>query len=342
MTLLIIYLVLAIGISFLCSILEAVLLSVTSTYIAQIKEKKPRGAEVLSKTKNKLDQSISSILILNTFAHTMGAAGVGAQAIHIYGEQSETLIAFLLTLAILYFSEIIPKTIGATFWRQLAIPAAYIINFLVKLAFPLVWISTRLTRLFSSHRKDAISRDEVLAFTALSYKEGALATQESLLVENILKLREVKVRDILTPRTVIHALPEELTVESALNDEKTAIFSRIPVFDDNKDLITGLVFKIDLYRQERQGNGDVALKDISSPVYRISETFPVLNLLDLFIKRHEHLFIVEDRFGQTAGVVTLEDAMETLLGKEIVDESDKIEDLQQMAKQQYRERLRNK
>ena len=342
MTLLIIYLFLAIGISFICSVLEAVLLSVTPTFNSQIKEKKPRGALVLAKTKDKLDQSISSILILNTFAHTMGAAGVGAQAIRIYGEQSETLIALLLTLVILYFSEIIPKTLGATFWRQLAVPAAYVINFLVKLVFPLVWFSSRLTRLFSRHRKDGISRDEVLAFTALSYKEGALATQESQLVENILKLRDVKVRDILTPRTVIHALSEELTVEAALNEEKTAIFSRIPIFDDNKDLITGLVLKIDLYKQERQGKGNTLLKGISSPVHRISETFPVLNLVDLFIKGHEHLFVVEDRFGQTAGVVTLEDAIETLLGKEIVDESDKIEDLQQMAKQQYRERLRNK
>jgi len=342
MTLLIIYLSLAIGISFICSILEAVLLSVTPIYITQIKEKQPRGAAVLSKVKNKLDQSISSILILNTFAHTMGAAGVGAQAIRIYGEQSETLIALLLTLGILYFSEIIPKTLGATFWRQLAVPSAYTISFLVKLVFPLVWISTRLTQLFSGNKKDSISRDEVLAFTALSYKEGALATQENVLVENILKLREAKTGDILTPRTVMHALSEELTVEAALNEEKTAVFSRIPIFQESKDSITGLVLKTELYKYDRQGKGDILLKDICSPVHSISEAFPVLNLLDLFIKRHEHLFVVEDHFGQTSGVVTLEDAVETLLGKEIVDESDKVEDLQQMAKQQYRDRLRKK
>lgn len=342
MTLLITYLVLAIGISFICSILEAVLLSVTPTYIVQIKNEKPSGAEAVAKTKDRLDQSISSILILNTFAHTMGAAGVGAQAVRIYGEKWETLIAFLLTLAILYFSEIIPKTIGASYWRQLAIPSAHIINFLVKLVFPLVWISSRLTRLFSRHKKNSISRDEVLAFTALSYKEGAIATQESLLVENMLKLRDAKTKDILTPRTVMHALSEDITVKAALNSERTANFSRIPVFRGNKDSIIGLVIKIDLYEYERQGQGDVLLKDISSPVYRISETFPVLNLLDLFIKRHDHLFVVEDHFGQTAGVVTLEDAVETLLGKEIVDESDKIEDLQKMAKQKYRDRLRKK
>jgi CBS domain containing-hemolysin-like protein len=142
---------------------------------------------MLTKMKSQLDQSISSILILNTFAHTMGAAGVGGQAVRIYGEQWETLLAVLLTLAILYFSEIIPKTLGATFWKQLVIPSAYVIAVLIKLVFPLVWLSTRLTRLFSGNRNDSISREEVLAFAALGYKEGAIATQENKLVENILK-----------------------------------------------------------------------------------------------------------------------------------------------------------
>ena len=342
MTLLITYLVLAIGISFLCSILEAVLLSITPTYIAQIKNKSPNDAKVLTKIKSQLDQSISSILILNTFAHTMGAAGVGAQAVRIYGEQWETLIALLLTLAILYLSEIIPKTLGATFWKQLAVPSAYIITVLIKLTFPLVWISSRLTRLFSRNKKDSISREEVLAFTALSYKDGAIATQESQLLENILTLREAKTEDILTPRTVVHALPENTTVKDALQADKTQNFTRIPVYQENIDNISGIIIKNSLYEYERQGKGDNLLSELKVPIHRISENFPVLQLLDLFIKRHEQLFLVEDHFGQTAGVVTLEDAMETLLGREIVDESDKVADLQQFAKESYRDRLRNK
>lgn len=342
MTLLIIYLFLAIGISFLCSILEAVLLSVTPTYIEQIKVKQPRGAKILAKTKSQLDQSISSILILNTFAHTMGAAGVGGQAVRIYGEQWETLIALLLTLAILYFSEIIPKTIGATFWRKLAIPSAYIISMLVKVVFPLVWLSTRLTGLFSNHKTNSISREEVVAFTDLSYKEGAIATQENLLLGNILKLREAKTEDILTPRTVVHAMPENVTVKDALQAKNTENFTRIPVYQQNIDNITGLILKSHLYEWERQGKGDSLLSELKSSVYTVSESFPVLHLLDLFIKRHEHIFVVEDHFGQTAGVVTLEDAIETLLGQEIVDESDKIEDLQKFAKESYRDRLRHK
>ncbi|PKG40865.1 CNNM domain-containing protein [Psychromonas sp. Urea-02u-13] len=342
MTLLITYLVLAIGISFVCSILEAVLLSVTPTYIALIKDKKPREAKMLTKMKSQLDQSISSILILNTFAHTMGAAGVGGQAVRIYGEQWETLIAVLLTLAILYFSEIIPKTLGATFWKQLAIPSAYVIAVLIKIVFPLVWLSTRLTRLFSGNKKDSISREEVLAFTALGYKEGAIATQENKLVENILKLRDAKAKDILTPRTVVHALSDECTVKQALEADQTKHFTRIPVYQNTIDEITGMVIKGQLFEWERQGKGDTLLSELQMPLHRISENYPVLNLLDLFIKRHEQQFLVEDRFGQTAGVVTLEDAVETLLGREIVDESDNIEDLQKFAKQSYRERLRNK
>jgi len=342
MTLLIIYLVVAIGVSFLCSILEAVLLSVSPAFVAQKLTAKAQGAETLAKVKDKLDQSISSILILNTFAHTMGAAGVGAQAIRIFGEQKETLIAFLLTLAILYFSEIIPKTLGATFWRALAIPCAYVISFLVKLVYPLVWLSSLLTRLFSSKNKEVVTREELLMVAALSHKGGTLDNQESQLLENILQLRNTKTEDILTPRSVVHALAKEVTLTEAISSEKTANFTRIPVYNDNIDNICGVILKAHLYEGERHGKGSDSLESIVNPIGRVSENLPVLNLLDLFIKRHEHIFVVEDHFGQTAGVVTLEDAIETFLGREIVDESDQVEDLQKLAKAQYRQRLKTK
>ncbi|WNC70139.1 CNNM domain-containing protein [Thalassotalea nanhaiensis] len=342
MTLLIVYLCIAIGVSFICSVLEAVLLSITPSFIARTNKVKSRGGQVLTKVKLNLDQSISSILILNTFAHTMGAAGVGAQAIRVFGEKWETLIAFLLTLAILYLSEIIPKTIGATFWRQLAIPSAYAIAFLVKVVFPLVWLSTRLTKLFSSKTNNETSREEVLAVASLSFKDGAIASQENQLVENILKLRDADTEDILTPRSVVHALNENTTVIEALDLEKTANFTRIPVYKDSIDNITGMIIKGQLYENERKGKGNLTLKDIANPLYRISERFPVLNLLDVFIKRQEHMFLVEDHFGQTAGIVTLEDAIETILGREIVDESDKDADMQKLAKANYRQRLREK
>lgn len=342
MTLLLTYLFIAIGVSFLCSVLEAVLLSVTPTFVAQKLAANARGAKVLQGVKDRLDQSISSILILNTFAHTMGAAGVGAQAIRVFGEQKETLIAFLLTLAILYFSEIIPKTLGANFWRLLAIPSAYVISFLVKLVYPLVWLSSLLTRLFSSKTKDVVTREELLTVAAMSRKEGTLDNQESHLLENILQLRDTKTKDILTPRTVMHALSKTVTITDAISNEKTANFTRIPIYDESIDHIVGVIIKAHLYEQERQGQGSKPIETIISPMVSVSENLPVLNLLDLFIKRHEHIFIVEDRFGQTAGVVTLEDAIETFLGREIVDESDQVEDLQLLAKAQYRQRLKEK
>lgn len=342
MALLITYLVLAIGVSFVCSILEAVLLSVTPTFVAQKLKENRKGAKKLAQVKEKLDHSISSILILNTFAHTMGAAGVGAQAIRIFGEQKETLIAFLLTLCILYFSEIIPKTLGATFWRSLAVPSAYIISFLVKLVYPFVWFSSLLTRMFSHGNPDVISREELLTVAALSHKGGTLDNQESQLVENILNLREVKTEDILTPRSVVHALAKEVTVSEAITNEKTANFTRIPVYDGTIDNIIGVVIKASLYENERQGNGALALSEIATPIWRVSESLPVLNLLDVFIKRSDHIFIVEDHFGQTAGVVSLEDVIETFLGREIVDESDQVENLQKLAKSNYRQRLKHK
>lgn len=341
MTLLLIYLTIAIGVSFLCSILEAVLLSITPSFIEQVQKERPLGGKVLNQVKQNIDKSISSILILNTFAHTMGAAGVGSQAIRVFGEEKETLIAFFLTLAILYFSEIIPKTIGAKFWRGLAIPSAYVISFLVKLVYPMVWFSTLITRLFNKGKDDVVSREEIKAFTALGYKDGSIIRQESLLVENILTLREVKVSAILTPRVVMHALDQNITVTDALKSERTANFTRIPVYIGTVDNIVGFVIKGHLYEHERQGKGATILKDIMHPIHRISESLPVLPLLDVFIKRNEHIFLVEDQYGQTAGIVTLEDAIETLLGREIVDESDQVEDMQQLAKSNYRQRLKS-
>lgn len=340
MTLLITYLVIAIGVSFLCSILEAVLLSVTPSFVAKVQKSKPIGGKVLGQVKKNIDKSISSILILNTFAHTMGAAGVGAQAIRVFGEEKETLIAFLLTLAILYFSEIIPKTIGAKFWRSLAIPSAYVISFLVKLVYPLVWFSSLLTRMFNKDKTDIISREEIRAFAALGHKDGSIFHQENQLLENIFTLRDLKVEDILTPRSVVHALQENTTISDALAAEQTMSFTRIPVFNQSIDDISGVILKGHLYEQERKGNGDKPLSTIVLPLVRVSESLPVLPLLDIFIKRHEHIFLVEDHFGQTAGIVTLEDAVETLLGREIMDESDQVEDMQQLAKAKFRQRLK--
>ena len=342
MTLLFVYLAIAIGVSFICSVLEAVLLSITPSYVETISTQQPKRGKALIEVKSRLDQSISSILILNTFAHTMGAAGVGAQAASIFGARWETLIAVLLTLAILYFSEIIPKTIGATFWRQLAIPSAHTIYWLIKLVYPLIWFSTLITKFFRKNKQHEISREEIIALASLGHKMGSLISQENEYLANVLQLREIKTAQILTPRSVMHSLSEDLTIKQALDEEKTKQFTRIPVYGEDQDDITGFVTNRELLYSEREGHSEFKLSQFSKPITRVSGNLPVQKLLDLFIKKREHLFLVEDEFGQTAGIVTLEDAIETMLGREIVDETDTIEDLQEFAKGQYRDRLRDR
>lgn len=340
MTLLILYLSIAIGVSFMCSILEAVLLSITPSYVEQTVSEKPRRGKILAHVRGRLDESLSSILILNTFAHTMGAAGVGSQALQVFGVKWETLVAVLLTLAILYFSEIIPKTLGATFWRKLAIPSAYIIIWLTKLVYPLVWISTRMTKLFSKNEASGITREEIIALASLGLKDGSLMSQENEYLANVLNLRDIRTEEVLTPRSVVHSLEHNTTVSEALDHEKTKQFSRMPVYNEKIDNIIGKVIKRDLHEAERTGHGADPISKYTKTIVRVSERLPVQQLLDLFIKNKAHLLIVEDEFGQNAGIVTLEDAIETLLGREIVDESDVVEDMQELAKNKYRDRLR--
>ena len=341
MTLLIIYLAIAIGVSFLCSILEAALLSTTPSFVETLRSEKPRAGAVVNQVRERLDKSLAAILILNTFAHTMGAFGVGAQALVVFGAQWETLIAVLLTLAILYFSEIIPKTLGATFWRQLIIPSSYLILWLVKLVHPLVWISTRLTRLIGRRQENEITREEIIAMASLGKKGGALIAREKDYVSNVLSLREVVTGKVLTPRTVVHMLEQDMSVSDALDDPQTKQFSRMPIYNKQPDRITGKVLRHDLFMAERNGQGDEPVKNFAKEIIAVSEKLPVEQLLELMLKNRAHMCRVRDGIGETIGIVTLEDAIETLLGREIVDESDTVEDMQELARRKYRERLRD-
>ncbi len=338
MTLLILYLCLAIGVSSICSILEAVLLSITPSYVESKFAQNPRSGQSLKQVRDNLDQSISAILILNTFAHTMGAAGVGSQAIQLFGAQWESLIAVLLTLAILYLSEIIPKTLGATYWRSLAVPASRLIALLVKLVYPLVWLSGFVNNLFNKEDKDGVSREEILAFAALGYKGGVLGKQENQLVANILALKATVTKEILTPRSVVHAFDLSTEVTQALNHNLTERFTRIPVFSGTIDNVVGVINNRTLLELERDGSGKKEIGGFIQPLHRVPEDLPVLHLIDQFIDRKEHMFLVEDEYRQTAGIVTLEDGIETLLGREIVDETDITEDMQKLAKISFRDR----
>ncbi len=335
MTLLIIYLSIAILISFLCSVLEAVLLSSTNSYIESLS--KDHDETLINKLKNlksNIDKPISSILTVNTFAHTMGAAGVGAQAQILFGEEWQALVAFVVTLLILYLSEILPKTVGALYWKKLLVPAAHIISIMVVITTPFTWISSFLTNYISKNKKHQsnFSRDEIMAVVAMGEKEGTILTKESDLIENLLKLKNIKAKDIMTPRSVVFAMSASTTIEEAIEDDRMYIHSRIPIFRETLDDVVGIVFNQRILEESNEDNDNITLESISHEVHMVSENLPVPNLIDQFVKRKTHLFIVYDNYGQTVGVVTLEDAIETLLGVEIVDEMDEIEDMQVFAK----------
>ncbi|MAD29255.1 MAG: hypothetical protein CMP00_06265 [Woeseiaceae bacterium] len=233
----------------------------------------------------------------------------------------------------------IPKTLGANYWRQLAVPAALTISWLVRLVYPLVWVSTRLTKLLGKGHKDEITREEILALASLGRKGGALKAQENEYLVNLLKLSDTQTSEILTPRTVVHMLDETTTVSGALRLAATRQFTRIPIFRDSTDNVTGVVMRVGLFEAERAGAASDAIAAFAQPVVRVPEELPVYRLLDRLIREQAHLAVVEDEFGQTAGIVTLEDAIETLLGREIVDESDVVADMQALARDKHRERL---
>lgn len=336
MTLLFLYLFLALFFSSLCSILEAALLSCTPSYIESLDKKgySPKTVQLVKDLKSNIDKSISSILTVNTFSHTMGAAGVGAQATIVFGEQWQSLVAFILTLLVLYISEIYPKTVAAVYWRRFIVPSAYIIHFMIKITYPFVWVATLITDYIQRNKKDEsnFSKDEIMAIVNLSEKEGTIQSKESILIQNLFKLKNIKTEDIMTPRSVVFALKSNLTVEKAIENDKIYIHSRIPIYDESIDDIIGIVFSQTILEESVEERDKTLLKDIAVPVYKVSENLSVSVLIDLFIRRKSHLFVVHDNYGQTSGVVTLEDAIETLLGVEIIDEMDEVVDMQEFAK----------
>lgn len=337
MNLLLLYFSLAVGISFICSILESVLLSTNMAYIAVLERTRPRAALLLKSHKQDLNKSIASILILNTIANTLGAAGVGAQAETIFGSSAVFYVSVVLTLAILFFSEIIPKTIGAVFWKELAPAAAYVIRFFIWITLPLILLTLFVTDRISKDKDsvNSLTKAELLESTLLSEDDGVIDEQEADVIENVLHLDEIKVQEILTPRSVVYALEENTTIKEVIEQEDLFQFSRIPVFKDSIDNITGIVLTKNIFFQMTR-NDSLSLKEIKKESYSINENIPVSKALNLFIKKKEHMFIVVDSYDQTEGIITLEDCVETILGVEIMDESDAVEDMQAYAKQQMK------
>jgi CBS domain containing-hemolysin-like protein len=302
-------------------------------YISVLEKERPKAAGLLKKHKTNISKSISSILILNTIANTLGAAVVGAQAEIIFGSGAVFYVSAVLTFAILFFSEIIPKTIGAVYWKELAPLAAYLIRIFIWITYPIILMTLFITsRINQGKDTFSLTREELLESALQSEDEGVLDEQESDVIENILKLDTIKIHEILTPRTVIFALDGNRTIKDIVENELAIFkFSRVPVYDDDIENITGIVLTKKIFQQALEDDS-VMLHSIQKDIFKINENIPVSMALDLFIKKKDHMFLVLDSYDQTEGIVTLEDCVETILGVEIVDESDSDADMRELAK----------
>ena len=337
MDLLLLYFFGAVGISFLCSILESVLLSVNMAYVSVLERERPQAGGLLRDHKENINKSIASILILNTIANTLGAAAVGAQAKSIYGNEAVFYVSAVLTFAILFFSEIIPKTIGAVHWKALAPTAAYIIRFFIWFTYPIILLTMFVTNRISKDDEGmSLTKEELLESALMSEGEGVLGEKESDVIENILQLDKIKIEEILTPRTVVYALDGSRSIKDVIENEKEIFkFSRVPVYSDSIENITGMVMTKKIFQQALEDD-TAPLRVVQKKIFKISENVPVSRALDLFIKKKEHMFLVLDSYDQTEGIVTLEDCVETILGVEIIDESDSDADMREVAKHKMR------
>ncbi len=343
MVLLFIYILVAIGFSFLCSVLEAVLLSVNSAYIALLeKDNKPSGV-LLGQLKNDIGRPLAAILTLNTISHTVGAAGAGAQAAVVFGSAYVGLISAVLTLLILVFSEIIPKTIGAHYWRQLAPASAYILKYMIWVLYPFVKMAELLTNRFTSEPTlSGFSREEFAAMADLSSEEGKLEEQESRFLKNLLLARKARVKDAMTPRTVMFSLSESVLVEEFFHKHDQSPFSRIPIYKDEPDNILGYVLRSDLLLAQARGNGGSYLSNYCHDIPGVLETVSLNQALNEFLGTRVHIMLVVNEYGSVQGVITLEDVIETILGLEIVDEKDKTIDMQKEARRLWQRRAKEK
>ena len=338
--------------SFLCSILEAVLLSITPAYVGIQEQTDSHIAADLVRFKDDIDRPLAAILTLNTIAHTVGAIGVGSQAALIFGESMleiagvpiislEALIAGLMTLAILIFSEVIPKTIGANKWEALTPFTIASLKIMLFVLAPLVWTSQYITRHLKKDKdKPVLSRTDFLAMAKLGTESGVLEESEQTIIHNLLRFSKVLVKDVMTPRIVVNTASEEITVREFQNVNSNLPHSRIPVYREKNDNITGYVLRDEILLNLAETQDHILLKALRRDIVVVHRTVPIPDLLDTFLIKKEHMALVVDEFGGMEGIVTMEDIIETLLGLEIVDESDNEADMQALARSNWERRAK--
>lgn len=340
MGLILLYFLGALSLSFLCSVLEAVLLSTPMSYISMRENQGSKTATLMKQYKNNVDRPVGAILSLNTIAHTIGSAGVGAESIKIFGEQYFGLISAILTLLILVLSEIIPKTIGASYWRSLALPSTRIIRVLILITYPLVLLSELITKVFTPRGNQAsMSREEVSAMVDVGTTEGIFRESESKLIKSCIALSGVKARQIMTPSIVVESACQDLTVKD-FQAKQSWSFSRIPVYAGDKDYITGYVLKDAVLKLLSEDQFRVKLSDLKRPILTFREEESVFQIWEKMLEKREHISVIIDEYGGLRGLVTMEDIIETMTGVEIVDEDDVAVDMQALAKEKSRLMMR--
>lgn len=337
---LIFYVVVALGISFLCSVWEAVMLSTPVSHIELLVEQNNAAGLIMQKLRQNVERPISAILTLNTIAHTVGAAGAGAEATAIFGSEFFGVISAVLTLLILVFSEIIPKTLGAVYAKQLTPFTAYSLRVMLFVLAPAVFMFEFVTRAMRPNEEaPTVTRSELQVMARISAQEGGIQERENRIVSNLLQLADVQIETIMTPRTVVLMLQKDLTVGEVIQQNKILPYSRIPIYSETADDIEGYVLRHEIYKRVAADEHDVKLANITRPIHVVPETNSVAQVLNDFILKQDHIFVVIDEYGGTAGLITLEDTVETLLGIEILDESDRVADLRQLARRRYQSQL---
>ena len=336
---LLLYLFSALIISFLCSILEAVLLSTPMSFITMKEQEGSAASHLLKKYKQENHKPLAAILAFNTIAHTIGAAGVGAEAQRVFENVPFAVISAILTLLILILSEIIPKTIGANYWRTLALPMTRIIHLLVILMYPLVIFSEFITRLVSRPSQQvSVSREEVSAMVTVGAEEGVLERTENRMIQNLLKLDDMTAREIMTPSSVVEMAKEDMTLRDFYSHKEYSTYSRIPIYnEENDDYIKGYVLRQTILEKLSEDKFDMHLTDIMRPILKFQETDSVGDIWETLLAKKEHISIIIDEYGCFRGIVTLEDVIETMLGTEIVDEKDTVTDMQELARSLWQE-----
>lgn len=347
MLLLFIYVFAALGFSFICSVAEAVILSVSSAYISVLeKSGKPSGI-LLKQQVSDINQPLAAILSLNTIAHTMGAAGAGAQAAVVFGDAYLGLASAILTLLILVFSEIIPKTIGATYWRRLAPMTAYFLKYLIIALWPLVLMAQKLTSRFNEDSPlKGLNRDELVAMAALSLEEGQIVSQEATVMQNLLNLQQTKVRQAMTHRTVVFSVPDSMSVGDFVSQYADVTFSRIPIFENAEpEKICGYVLKTDILIAHAKGLLDKPMNTFRRDMVTILSSMPLAKALEPLHSLRGNILLIVDEYGGLEGILTVEDLVESLFGIDIIDEKDQVVSMRKlahiMAKRREKKRLKN-